>query len=153
MPLAVLLHSALNYDQPCALLSPTAPFPMPTAGFLEDGLWEISDDFGERNPVERWEKSNSLMMFGVFLASGKSFKPRCEAGSRKNTEVLHLVLQGRKPLFACSNTNEKEGKKGFSTFNLILQAAAFATGHSVLLQFLSRKDCCECHTCLALSQV
>lgn len=126
---------------------------MPTAGFLEDGLWEISEDFGERNPVERWEKPNSLIPFGVFLASGKSFKPCCEAGSRKNTKVLHLVLQGRDPLFACSNTNEKEKKKGFSTFNLILQVTAFATGRSVLPQFLSRKDCWECHTCLALSQV
>lgn len=111
MPLAVLLHSVLNYDQACNLLSFLGLFPTLTAGLLEDGLWEISEDSGERNPVEIREKSNPLIPFDMFLASSKSLKTFYEAGSRKNTEVLYLVPQGKHHLFASSHTNEKEGKK------------------------------------------
>lgn len=100
-------------------------------------------------------RNQTLIPFGMFLASGKSLKPCYEARSRKNTEVLHLVLQGRYPLFAYSHTNEKKekNKKRFSTINSILQVAVFATGHAVLPQFLARKVYCEGHTCLALFQV
>lgn len=145
LPLAVLLYSALNYDQACTLLSSLGPFPKLTAGLLEDSLWEISEDFGERNSVEKWEKSNCLIPFGMFLASAKTLKPCYEAESRKNTKVLHLFLQGRYPLFAYSHTNEKEkkNKKGFSTSNSILWVAVFekrCTGHSVLPQFLARRE-------------
>lgn len=93
----------MSYDRACTLLSSLVPLPV-----LTGGLWEISEDFGDRNLVERWEKSNFLIAFGMFLASGKKLKPCYEAGSRKNTEVLHLVLQGRYPLFAYRHAKKKK---------------------------------------------
>lgn len=55
-------------------------------------------------------------------------------------------------LFLLTDMLRKKKKKS-STFNSILQVAGFATGHSVIPQFLARKDYCECQTCLAFSQV
>lgn len=100
----------------------------------------------------------SYSLWNVSSFWHKSLKPCCEARSGKNTKVLHLVPQGRYPLFAYSCTNEKETTiKSGLLFLIPSSGQEFlkrsATGHSVLPQFLSRKEFCECHICLALSQV
>lgn len=141
LPLAVLLH--------CFELRSGLYFA------LFSGSPSSADSWLVGNFRRLWGQEPSGKMgeikLGMFLASGKNFKPCYEAGSRKNTEVLHLVLQGRYPLFAYRHAKKK--KKKVSTFNSILQVAGFATGHSVVPQFLARKDYCECQTCLAFSQV
>lgn len=71
-------------------------------------LGEISEDFGDRNPVERWEKSNFLIAFGMFLASGKSLKPCYEAGKILR---FYILCFKEDTLFLLTDTLMKRRKK------------------------------------------
>lgn len=82
---------------------------MLTAGFLEDGLWEISDDFGERNPVERWEKSNSIIMFGVFLALNLVVKQ----GARKILRFYTLFFKEENLFLLAATLMRRREKRNF----------------------------------------
>lgn len=123
------------------------------SGFLSSadswpsGRWlvGISQDPGERNPVERWEKSNSHSSWNV-----------SSLWQETNYELLRfytLFFRENTLFLLTAKRKWQEEKKFFSAFNSILLVVVSATGRSVLPQFLARKDYCECHTCLALSQV